>query len=91
MLKYISGLGYTLLIVGLGLLSPLADLLPVEMALLLSGDFTLFSTAHYYYRIVPSTDNTVPLIPISLALLGVLLLVATWLLRRYRTHSRHDA
>lgn len=82
LLTWIARGGYVLAALGFALLSPLVDLLPVEVEPLLRGDFRLSGNAHLY-RVVTTSSAVVHPVPIAMAVVGVMLSVAPWLLRRW--------
>jgi hypothetical protein len=84
MLTWIARGGYVLLGVGIALLSPLADLLPVEAEPFLRGDFFLSGPTHFY-RVVSTSGTVVYVVPLALVALGVLLAGSAWLLRLWRS------
>lgn len=84
MLTWIARGGYVLLGVGVALLSPLVDLLPVKAALLLRGDFLLSGGTHYY-RIVSTSGEVIDVVPFALVAVGSVLAVSVALLRLWRS------
>ncbi len=83
MLTWIARGGYVLAALGFALLSPLVDLLPLEVEPLLRGDFRLSGNAHLY-RVGTLSGTVVHVVPLAMAMVGVMLSVACWLLRRWR-------
>lgn len=77
--KFFAWFGCALLAIGLALLSPLADFLPVELVPYLNGNFT-HTNGHMYLRVVP--DSFPNLLAIGLVSGGALVVVVAWLLGR---------
>lgn len=83
MLTWIARGGYVLFGVGVALLSPLGDLLPIEAEPFLRGDFFLSGATHYY-RIVSMSGAVIYVVPLALVAVGIMLAGSAWLLRRWR-------
>jgi len=82
--RYVARVGYCLLVLGCLLLSPLADLLPVELAMPISSWFESHAE-HKYFRIVPAAKGQTPaylVIAVSLIAVGLILVFVARLLSR---------
>lgn len=82
MLRWITRTGYSLLALGVFLLSPLADLLPLSAAPLLARDFSHFDTSPRYYRVAPGPTAGAYVVPLALVIAGGALVATAWVLRR---------
>jgi hypothetical protein len=83
MLKWTMRFGYLLLVAGAALLSPLADLLPVNIRPFLSGDLSQFGAVQSY-RVVPTSGTAVYVVPLCFIVGGIVLVALVWLVRRRR-------
>lgn len=79
MYKWLIWLGYVLLALGAALLTPLADLLPVEFLPYLSGDFARSGT--HYFRVAPSSSSAPSFLAVALLAMGAAVAAIGWLFR----------
>lgn len=82
-LTWMARIGYALAALGLALMSPLVDFLPVEALPFLSGNFTL-SGGNHYYRVVTVSGSAFHFVPLVIAVVGVVVAVTASLLRWWR-------
>jgi len=80
--KWIIGFGSTLVFLGALLLSPLIDLLPVELSPYLSGDLSSPQTHHF--RVVTAADSRPDLVALGLFVVGAFAIAIGWLIRYLR-------
>ena len=73
--KWVGIAGWLLVIVGVVTLSPLLDLLPVEVWAWLSKPFQVEHGPASYYRVVPAEGNGAAILKITLVVLGSGLIV----------------
>lgn len=82
-LTWMARIGYALAALGLALMSPLVDFLPMEALPFLRGDFTR-SGGNHYYRVVTISRSAFHVVPLVIAVVGVVLVVTASVLRRWR-------
>jgi hypothetical protein len=80
--KWIIGFGSTLVFLGTLFLSPLIDLLPVELSPYLSGDFS--SPQIHYFRVVPAAYSRPDLVASVLFVVGAFAIAIGCLIRYLR-------
>jgi hypothetical protein len=79
--KLLTRSGFTLVAVGSVLLSPLADLLPVDLMPYPTGQ-SIRPESHQYVRVIPSGRTDLDFLAVGLLVAGAVTLVIGWLFRR---------